>query len=161
MKVVRDETALKECDDSHDMSYDEKLLKMRKDCQNYFDDNLGKLDKKVKELSNLFDAAFALKKEFDKTRKNVEAIADGYCKIGTTNGGVSEDVEVIGTKICGVYEDIDVLQRNQEKGTAKISDISEDLAELVTFVDNVANKFNLHDVSLPMVRGTRNIKIKR
>ena len=84
LKLVRDETALKECNDSHDMSYDEKLLKMRKDCQNYFDDHLGKLDKKVKELSNLFDAAFALMKEFDKTRKNVEAIADGYCKIGTT-----------------------------------------------------------------------------
>ena len=92
-------------------------------------------------------------KEFDKTKKNVEAIADGYCKIGTQIGGVSEIVQVI--------EDIDVLRRNQEKGTAKISDISEDLAELVTFVDNVANKFNLHDVPLLMVRGKRNIKIKR
>lgn len=135
------------------MSYDEKLLKMRRDCHNYFDDNLGKLEKKMKELSNLFDVAFELMKatcshvkEFDKTRKNVEAIADGYCKIGT--------------KIVGVSHDVDKLRKNQEESNTKISDISEDLAEYVSFVDNVAHQFNLHDNgSLPKIRGKRKIKI--
>ena len=55
----------------------------------------------------------------------MEAIADGYCKIVK--------------HICGVSEGLDKLRRNQEENKMNISDISEDLAEVVIFVDNVAN----------------------
>ena len=41
---------------------------------NTFDENLGKLDKKVKELTLTFNVAFELMKEFDKTRKR-----GGHC----------------------------------------------------------------------------------
>ena len=82
----------------------------------------------MKELTLTFNVAFELMTEFDEEK--VEAIADGYCKIVTP--------------ICRVSKGLDKLRRNQEENNTKISDISEDLAEVVIFVDNVANQFNLH-----------------
>ena len=82
----------------------------------------------MKELTLTFNVAFELMTEFDEEK--VEAIADGYCKIVTP--------------ICGVSKGLDKLRRDQEENNTKISDISEDLAEVVIFVDNVANQFNLH-----------------
>ena len=134
--------------------------------------NLAMLDKKVNELSKVFDAAYELMKEFDKFRNNVmkefdkfrnnvESMADDYCVIKRKMCVVSEDMEGLGTKICGVHEVVDVLQRNQGKFLEKIKVFSDDLAELDTFFDNVASKFNLHGVPLPKVRGKRKITIIR
>ena len=100
-------------------------------------------------------------KEFDKFRNNVESMADDYCVINRKMCVVSADMEGLGTKICGVHEVVDVLQRNQGKFLEKIKVFSDDLAELDTFFDNVASKFNLHGVPLPKVRGKRKITIIR
>ena len=95
-----------------------------------------------------FNVAFELLKEFDKTTKNVEAIADDDCKIVT--------------QVCGVSEGLDKLRRDQEENNTNISDISKDLAEVVIFVDDVATQFNLHgNGPLPKMRGKMKIKIKR
>jgi len=56
----------------------------------------------------------------------VEAIADGYCKIGHPFFGVSEGV--------------DKLRRNQYENNIEISDISVDLAEVVIFVVHASER---------------------
>ena len=63
--------------------------------------------------------------------------------------------------MCAFVCHVDKLRRNQEEGNTKISVISEDLTEYVSFVDNVANQFNLQDKGpLPKIRGKTKIKIK-
>ena len=168
---------------NNDAKHNEAVKKENKVPENVFDAkvekhniddglNLAMLDKKVNELSKVFDAAYELMKEFDKFRNNVmkefdkfrnnvESMADDYCVIKRQMCVVSEDMEGLGTKICGVHEVVDVLQRNQGKFLEKIKVFSDDLAELDTFFDNVASKFNLHGVPLPKVRGKRKITIIR
>ena len=50
---------------------------------NTFDDNLGKLDKKVKELTIALNVAFELMKELDKTRKTWSPLRTATARLDT------------------------------------------------------------------------------
>lgn len=126
-------------DTNIDTSYEEKLRTIRNECQSYIDDNLGKLNKKVKELSDSVSGAFDILKDFDKILKDFEKMRR------------NDESRHQLTAECLVE-----IREHHEEHVAKVRFISEDLAELEKFVDNAAEKLNL-----PKMRGKKKIKIKR